>query len=76
MIIHLVEFQVSELVKNQAVFSKHFVVRVALPRVGVATDVPSHLGGVGKSPLPENVDFLFLADTFSSFLRYEKSNFK
>ena len=36
------------------VFSKHFVVGVALPRVGIATDVPSHLGGLGKSPLQEN----------------------
>ena len=32
-------------------FSKHFVVGVALPIVDVASDVPSHLGGLGKSPL-------------------------
>ncbi len=41
-----------------SVFSKHFVVGVALPRVDVTTDVPSHLGGLEKSPLPENFDSL------------------
>ena len=53
-IVALQKSQLSMSMINVLVFSKHFVVGVALPRIGVATDVPSHLGGLGKSPLPEN----------------------